>query len=224
MVKPSQVDLMLKIVENPIRRRIIKRLSQEPTYTLELAKEIGEAQQLVTAHIAMMKKEGIVGSNIETSPIGPKRRLHFLKQSAYLSISFGPHLYNEQFLTFETLPQKLSNVAKEFMNRISQIQQTQEEPKIEPLSDLLSDIDEKITQIENEKTVLLCIRNLTMQKANEELELQEKTHEEKRVLHFILDERNMNIEDISKALNLQESTIRQILENLKKDLQNLTTK
>jgi predicted transcriptional regulator len=37
----DQVNAMLKIVENPIRRKIIKRLSQEPSYALELAKEIG---------------------------------------------------------------------------------------------------------------------------------------------------------------------------------------
>ena len=218
MTEPSQVDSMLKIVENPIRRKIIKRLSQEPSYALELAKEIGEAQQLVTTHLALMERDGFISSNIETSPVGPKRRLYFLKQSAYLTVSFGPHLYDEQFLNFETLPSKLSKGAAEFLDRIKAIQQNTESHKIESLSNLLSDIDAKLELLEDEKTVLLCIRNLTMRQASEELNAQEKTHNEKRILHFMLDERSTDIEDISKALNLKESIIRSILEKLKNEL------
>jgi predicted transcriptional regulator len=217
MSEPSQIDFMLKIVENPVRRKIIKRLSQEPSYALELAKEIREAQQLVTAHLALMEREGFVGSSIEASPIGPRRKLYFLKQSAYLTVSFGPHLYNEQLLTFETLPPEMSKDATEFLERINKIQLTKR-TKIEPLSNLLSDIDEKLSRLEDEKRVLLCIRNLTMQHASEELEIQEKTHNEKRVLHFIMDERSTDIEDIAEALNLQESTIRMLLAKLKNDL------
>jgi predicted transcriptional regulator len=214
----DQVNAMLKIVENPIRRKIIKRLSQEPSYALELAKEIGEAQQLVTTHLALMERDGFVKSTVETSPIGPKRRLYALEQSAHLTVSFGPHLYNEQFLTFGKLPSKLSNEAASFLGRISKIQQNKNPQRIERLSNLLGDIDEKLGQIEEEKMVLLCIRNLTMQKACEELDIQEKTHNEKRVLHFILDERSTNIEEIAMALNLQESVIRVILEKIKRDI------
>jgi predicted transcriptional regulator len=218
MTEPSKVDSMLKIVENPVRRKIIKRLSQEPTYALELAKEIGEAQQLVTMHLSLMERNGFIGSSITASPFGPKRKLFYLKKSAYLTVSFGPHLYNEQYLTFESLPPTLSKDASEFLDRISAIQQNNKIQKIEPLSNLLSDIDEKLEQVEDEKRVLLCIRNLVMQQASEKLNAQEKTHNEKRVMHFILDERNTNIEEISKALNLQESIIRNILEKIKHDL------
>jgi len=129
MPEPSQVDFILKIVENPIRRKIIKRLSQEPTYALELAKEIREAQQLVTAHLALMERDGFVDSNLEASPVGPKRKLYFLKQSAYLTVSFGPHLYNEQLLTLEALPSELSKDAVKFLDRITKIKQDKKNQK-----------------------------------------------------------------------------------------------
>ena len=35
------LDGLLKILENPIRRRVIERLSQEPNYSLRLSKELG---------------------------------------------------------------------------------------------------------------------------------------------------------------------------------------
>lgn len=218
MTRLSQVDSILRIVENPVRRKIIKRLSQEPTYALELAKDIGETQQLVTTHLALMERDGFIGSNFESSPVGPKRKFFFLKHSAYLAVSFGPHLYNEQFLNFEQLPSKLSDYAVEFLERITSIKQTPQSPKIEFLSKLLSDIDSKLTLLEDEKAVLLFIRNLAMRQASEELSSQEKTHNEKRIMHFILDERSMDIEEISKALNLKESIIRGILEKIKDEL------
>ncbi len=218
MTNQSKVDSILRIVENPVRRKIIKRLSQEPTYALEIAKEIGEAQQLVTTHLALMERDGFIGSNIQASPVGPKRKLYYLKQSAYLTVSFGPHLYDEQFLNFETLPAKLSEDATDFLERITGIKQNTKNPKIESLSNLLSDIDAKLAQLEDEKAGLLCIRNLTMRQASEELNTQEKTHNEKRILHFILDERSTDIEDISKALNLKESIIRSILEKLEDEI------
>ncbi|MDI9578442.1 MAG: ArsR family transcriptional regulator [Thermoproteota archaeon] len=216
MTEKSPVDLLLTIVENPVRRKIIKRLSQEPSYALEIAKELGVGQQLVTAHLAMMERVGLISSNMETSPFGPKRRLYFLNQSACLSISFGPHLYDEQFLTFDKLPNKLSKDALSFLNRLSQIESAKDS-RLKIISDLVADIDEKILRSEDEKTVLLYLRNLAMKHASEELNTQETTHDEKRILHFIIDEKNTDVEVISQALNLKESIIREIINRLRED-------
>lgn len=216
MTEKSPVDLLLTIVENPVRRKIIKRLSQAPSYALEIAKELGVGQQLVTAHLAMMERVGLISSNMETSPFGPKRRLYFLNQSACLSISFGPHLYDEQFLTFDKLPNKLSKDALSFLNRLSQIESAKDS-RLKIISDLVADIDEKILRFEDEKTVLLYLRNLAMKHASEELNTQETTHDEKRILHFIIDEKNTDVEVISQALNLKESIIREIINRLRED-------
>jgi len=214
-----QIDLMLKAVENPVRRKIIKRLSQEPSYPLELSKEIGEAQQLVTSHLAFLEKAGIVSSSIVASPFGPNRRSYFLKQSGYISLSFGPHLFNEQLLDFQSLPADLSYQATDFMKRLSSIEKSDsEESKIEPLASLIKDIDNKLSELENEKTVLLFIRNLTMKHATQELQSQEKSHDERRLLHYILNERTTDVERISQALNLKESIVRMMLEKLHKEI------
>jgi ArsR family transcriptional regulator len=217
MSEQSQLNSILRLIENPVRRKILKRLSQEPSYPLELAKEIGEAQQLVTSHLALLEKAGIVSSSLTASPLGPNRKSYFLKQSAYLSISFGPHLFNEQFLNFKALPEELSKPANDFMKRISEIKENNNESKIEPFSCLFKDIDDKLEKLEGEKTVLLFIRDLAMKHASENLEEQHKTHDERRILHYILDERSSNIENISKALNLKESLVRSMLEKLKEE-------
>ncbi len=218
MSEQSQIDSVFKAVENPVRRKIIKRLSHEPSYPLELSREIGEAQQLVTSHLAILERAGIVGSDTSVSPFGPKRKLFFLRQSASLSLSFGPHLFNEQFLSFEALPTELSKQATGFMKRIAEIEHDTEASKIKPFSFLLEDIDSKLDELDGEKAVLLFIRNLAMKYASEEFENQQKTHDERRILHYVLDERTKDIESISEALNLKETLVRAILEKIRKEI------
>lgn len=221
MSETAKLDLMLTVVENPIRRKIIRRLSQEPSYPLEIAKEIGVGQQLVVNHLAMMERHGFVHSSMESSPLGPKRRLYFLNQSVYLTVSFGPHLYDEKYFTFETLPNKISKDASDLLGRIDELKEKQSCSTIEPLADLISDIDSKLARLEDEKAVLLYIRNLAMKQASKAINIQKTPHNERRILHFIIDEQSEDVEAISRTLNLREAQVREILTKLKKEHPNI---
>jgi ArsR family transcriptional regulator len=218
MTEPNKIDSILSVIENPVRRKIIRRLSQESSYPLELSKELGMGQQLVAAHLRIMERKGLLGSSTQTSPVGPSRKIYFLKKSVNLSVGFGPHLYSEQILSFDTLPSEVSEEAEEFISRIRNIQKASQQTRMSTLSDLISEIDSQLDNVEAEKAVLLYVRNLAMKQAAEAMNRTAKTHEEKRVLHFILDERSQDVENIAAALNLRESVIREILQSLKKEL------
>jgi ArsR family transcriptional regulator len=218
MTEPNKIDSILSVIENPVRRKIIRRLSQESSYPLELSKELGMGQQLVAAHLRIMERKGLLGSSTQTSPVGPSRKIYFLKKSVNLSVGFGSHLYSEQILSFDTLPSEVSEEAEEFISRIRNIQKASQQTRMSTLSDLISEIDSQLDNVEAEKAVLLYVRNLAMKQAAEAMNRTAKTHEEKRVLHFILDERSQDVENIAAALNLRESVIREILQSLKKEL------
>lgn len=218
MTDASQIDAILAAIENPIRRKILKRLSQEPSYPLEIAKELGIGQQLVAAHLAIMERNGIVSSSLEKSPLGPKRRLYFLNKPVCVTISFGPHLYSEQVSTFESIPNTLSKECNSFLNRINEIEKSHGNYSLDDLSKLLADIDNEILRIENEKTALLYIRNLAMKQVADILNTQKRSTVEKRIMYFLLDEKSEDIEEISAALNLREAIIREILKKLKGEI------
>jgi len=219
MTDQNEIDLILSVMENPVRRRIIKRLSQEPSYPLELSKELGLGQQLIASHLGIMEREGFVGSAIETSPVGPSRRIYFLKKSVYFSVGFGPHLYSEQALSFETIPGNISEEAEKLISQIRSIQKSSEPTSMmASFSNLIAEIDKEIDSIKAEKVVLLYVRNLAMKQACDAMDKADKTHDERRVLHYILDERNKNVEDIAATLNLRESVIRGILQSLREEL------
>ena len=57
-----------------------------------------------------------------------------------------------------------------------------------------------------------------MEHDTEDLKSQQKGHDERRILHYLIDERTINVESIFKALNLRESFIKLVIERLKEDI------
>ncbi len=74
----EELDAILSMINNQVRRDIIKRLSQEPSYPLQLSKELGVGQQLIAKHLDALEDAGIVASSLEPSPIGPSRKEYAL--------------------------------------------------------------------------------------------------------------------------------------------------
>ena len=219
--KPELNSLLLQI-GNPIRRKIIKRLSQQPSYPLELSKEMGLGQQLIASHLSEMEKNGIVTSSIKKSPRGPNRRVYMLKKNVSIKVDFGPHLYNEKSVSLDILDQEALKNASTLIRRIHEIQEyTEDISKLTAFANILTEIDHRLLNLEEERVGLLYVRNQIMEKVEQELSVAERTLEEKRVFYYILDEHRRDIEEISKSLNLRESEIRRILEELKKEIENL---
>src|SRR5580700_6990480 len=95
-----EFDSVLQVIENPVRRRIIKRLSQEPSYALQLSKELGLGQPLVAKHLSVMEKAGLVTSALERSPSGPERKRYSLAKSISITMDVAPHLFKEKATSF----------------------------------------------------------------------------------------------------------------------------
>jgi ArsR family transcriptional regulator len=216
------LDALLLQIGNPIRRKIIKRLSQQPSYPLELSKEMGLGQQLIASHLSEMEKNGIVTSSIKKSPTGPNRRVYMLKKNLSIKVDFGPHLYNEKTVSLDILDQKVLKDAPTLIQRIREIQGCSEDiDKLTAFANILTEIDLRLQYLEEEQVALLNIRNQIMEKVEQELSVAKRTLVEKRVFYYILDEHSRNIEEISKSLNLKESEIRRILEEFKNEIENL---
>ena len=216
MTEPD-LDSILKIIENPVRRRIVERLSQEPAYPLQISQELGIGQQLVTKHLDAMEKAGIVTSTMVQSPTGPERRQYVLAKSVSIIVDFAPNLFNARVFSFETVPSGQSSGASSLVGRIDKISESSDEAgKIARFARILQEIDKKIMQLEDERAVLLYIRNAAMREASKAVTKTEARTDRKRVLHYILDKHSRDIDSISKTLNLRDAYAREIVADLKK--------
>ena len=97
----EELDEIFALLENPIRRQLIQRLSETPNFALQLSKELRLAQQLVAKHLQIMENQGFVSSREERSPRGPKRKLYQLNRHISLRVDVAPNLYNQQITSFE---------------------------------------------------------------------------------------------------------------------------
>jgi ArsR family transcriptional regulator len=219
-MEQSELDLMLELLENPIRRKIVERLSQEPSYSLQISKELGLGQQLVSSHLDLMEEAGLVESSMQESPTGPKRRAFLLSKSVSVTIDVGPHLFNVEMHSFDDAPKgETPAVASSFKEEIERILKHPDgKKKIGEFVKFFSDIDKKIGEFENARAALLSVRNLAMQRVSAILSQSSRTPEERRVLYHIMSEDDKTIENLSETLNIREAVIREMLKELQKGL------
>jgi ArsR family transcriptional regulator len=213
-VEDKELDTLLSVLENPIRRRIVKRLSQGPSYALQLAKELGLGQPLVAKHLEMMEGAGVVTSLREPSETGPHRKTYTLAKSISITLDLAPNLFIQRGFTFGSISvRELPEEEGKIMAETAKV--SGEKPKdVSTISELLERVDDKLDEIEEERAALLYIRNKAMGSASKALEkVEERT--KRRVIYSILEEHDMDVRRLSEDLDLRESVIRDILREMR---------
>ena len=215
----SDFDSILLAVENPVRRKIFRRLSEEPGYQLQLSRELGLSQQLVAKHLDSMEDAGFVTSMLETSPRGPKRKEYLLRRSVSITIDFAPSLFRTRVFSFGASPGVAED--SESSALIARMNDALRSPddaaRIGPLGEIISDLDRKLRQMEEERAVLLYIRNLAMTEAARASGAF-RGRDRRKTLHYLLREQNDNLNRMSTTLGLREQIVGDILVEIEKEL------
>jgi predicted transcriptional regulator len=214
-LESDELDTILQVVENPVRRKIIKRLSREPAYQLQLSKELGLGQSLVAKHLKTMKDAGLVTVTGEESASGPERRRYSLARGITITMDLGPNLFIEKGTVFGPHPgRKRSGFVAHLRKRVEETSEKLDDAKrVSELAEILGDIDRRIREVEDERTELLDVRNLAMGEAAKVASKLEGIDVRKVLLH-VLDEHDREVQRISEALNLREFTVKSILDEL----------
>jgi predicted transcriptional regulator len=219
-LKARELDSVLQVIENPVRRRIIKRLSQEPSYALQLSKELGLGQPLVAKHLSLMEKAGLVTSALESSPSGPERRRYSLAKSISITMDVAPHLFKERAISFDAesggKTQKQNDAPLGKLVRAA-LAASGEKERLSQISEVLSEIDVRIGAVEEERVGLLTARNELMNEAARIVGNLED-HDTRRVVFYILEEHDKEVASISQSLDMREMVVRSILEELERDI------
>ena len=217
-MESEELDRLLQVMENPVRRKIIRRLSQEPAYALQLSKELGLGQSLIAKHMDVMEKAGLVTSVVRDTRSGPKgKRWYSLSRTVSIRMDLGPNLFIESGTAFKTgleRPEAVGRLKKRVRDA-ALIEDGGE--KFTILSEVLNGVDERMREIEGERAGLLEVRDLAMCEAASVVSRFEEL-DTRKVLHHILDEHDREVAHISEALNLREYAVRSILEELREFL------
>ena len=215
----SDLDSILLAVENPVRRKIFRRLSEEPGYQLQLSKELGLSQQLVAKHLDSMEDAGFVTSMLETSPRGPKRKEYLLRRSVSITIDFAPSLFRTRVFSFGASPGVVEDSeGSALIARMNDVLRSPDEAaRIGPLGEIISDLDRKLRQMEEERAVLLYLRNLAMTEAAR-ASGSFRGRDRRKTLQYRLREQNDRLNRMSTTLGLREQIVGDILVEIEKEL------
>ncbi|HXW95248.1 MAG TPA: ArsR family transcriptional regulator [Nitrososphaerales archaeon] len=217
-MEQEELDTILQVVENPVRRKIIKRLSQEPAYALQLSKELSLGQPLVAKHLVVMEHAGLVSSAKEASPAGPPRKKYSLAKGVTITMDVGPNVFLERGMSLRPRPAAKSSEEVIRLRRMLDraIGVNDGRKRLTSLSEVLSEVDIRMEGLESERADLLDVRNQAMREASRIAE-NLAGRDMRRVLFHILNEHNREVRRISEALNIREFSVKEILDELERN-------
>jgi len=211
-------ETVVEVLGNPIRRQIIRKLSEGPDYALRLSNELNIHQQLAAKHLKVIRNADLVDIVRQKSGRGADQKLFTLNKFYSLQIDFSPSLYNERLISFNNPDRWV--LADNYMEHLEdQVHELVEEEsgvdKINPLSQIIQVIDDELEDMEKRRARLLYIRNLAMNTSGQAMD--ELDRRKRQVLHHILDQGQANIVTLSRHLQLREETVRDIVSDLEKE-------
>ena len=102
-----ELDQILAVLENPIRRKILMKLSGDTNYPLQLSKELNVSQQAIMKHLKVLEENDFVRSFEERSDKGgPPRKVYVPRRRYCVRIDIGPNSYSEEFYTYRSYEAK----------------------------------------------------------------------------------------------------------------------
>jgi predicted transcriptional regulator len=209
---------VLGTVENPVRRRIIAKLSEEPNYQLQLSKELGLSQQLVAKHLVTMEDAGLLSTISQDSPRGPQRKEYMLKKCLSVTIDLAPNLFRARMFSFGAVPGvQHTEENAQTMTQVSEVLRYHEgASRIRPLTQVVAEVDKKLKDMEEERAVLLYLRSLALREAAR-ITTSLPSDDRRKVLRYLMREEGDGIGGISASLGLQKQVVGEILEEIERE-------
>lgn len=141
----TEIDELLSIIENPNRRRILAYLTKEPSYPLQLSKELGISQQAVMKNLALMEQTGMLISHPEESSMGPTRTVYSPNRQFTLMIDLHGNMFTTRLISTGTVDSGQPGSID-----------------MEAAIDRMEQLDSKIEELDRERASLLDERDSIM--------------------------------------------------------------
>jgi ArsR family transcriptional regulator len=226
MANIDNIDVLLEVLGNDTRRRILQLLADEPRYFIQLSKDLGVSQQAVLKHLEVLERNGFVSSFDKDSDFAaPKRKYYQLNRSCMLAIGITRDAV--QFV-FHDIPQEsarskvLQPGFKTLQRQLLELEQESDPSKILNLSDsLLKEINAKLTELANTEIALLRLRQSITRTAHEAIRNAFDQDLQRQILYSTIgEEKRPDVDELSEMLDAREREVSQALKALRQRLQN----
>ncbi len=198
------LDILLSMVENPTRRKILESLVKEPHYPLQLSKELGISQQAVMKNLNMLEKNGMVVSYQVSSSMGPMRTVYEPNSEFTLVIDMRNGMFSARMIEpSEEEDEGFENVKMESLKKTRQT---------------ISEIDNKIEELNKERSKLIREREKVMASAMSNLNSTGCGYAHRNLMYEILNEPDRSMEQLSEDLNARPEVVKDLINDIENAL------
>jgi predicted transcriptional regulator len=198
------LDILLSMVENPTRRKILESLVKEPHYPLQLSKELGISQQAVMKNLNMLEKNGMVVSYQVSSSIGPMRTVYEPNSEFTLVIDMRNGMFSARMIEpSEDEKEGFDDVKMESLKKTRQT---------------ISEIDAKIEELDKERSKLIREREQVMASALSSLNGTGCGYMHRNLMYEILNEPDRSMEQLSEDLDARPEVVKGLINDIENSL------
>jgi ArsR family transcriptional regulator len=226
LTNPDDSEVLLDVLGNETRRRILQLLADEPRYFIQLSKDLGVSGQAVLKHLEILERYGFVQSFQGDSEFAaPKRKYFQLNRSCMLAIGITNDAV--QFV-FHDIPQESgSNTLKQLelksvQKGVSELDREKDPSKVVSLSDtLLRDINQKLRDLAGTEIALLRLKQKITRTAHESIRESIEEELERQILYSIIgEEKRPDVNQLSERLDAREREVNDAIKSLRRRFQN----
>lgn len=188
------LDVLLSMIENPTRRKILESLVKMPRYPLQLSKELGISQQAVMKNLSVLEKNGMVVSYRESSSIGPERTV------------YEP---NSEFTLIVDMRRGM------FSARMVEPKGERKDVDVDNLKEMRSkviDIDNELEQLEKRYSELMREKESIIASVISK----QDGYAQKSLAYEILDAPKKTVEELSKDLNARTDVVKEMIDDIER--------
>ncbi|MEP0825797.1 MAG: helix-turn-helix domain-containing protein [Nitrososphaera sp.] len=205
-------DVILDILGNDTRRRILSVLAREPMYFNQLAREIDIGQQAILRHLEALEESGLVETYAEKSDLGaPNRKYYRLNSSFVLTIALSEDDFTISSQKIQEIRHKES--MKKYYKKLDSIPEDTGRA-LAYLQQSMAAIDEEIALFESRLADLRALRQQILHRLHE-IGADNFEGEERKVLYTIVKESPKSLAELSDILDEKESDLREIITSMK---------
>jgi ArsR family transcriptional regulator len=206
--------VILDILGNDTRRKILAVLSQQPMYFNQLAREIDIGQQAILRHLQMLESNSIIKTYGEKSDLGaPDRKYYKLGTSFVLTVSLSADDFS---ITNQKIMESRQKRSREYYKRFDSLPEEAGQA-LSALQSNLVDVEQEISGLESRLNDLRALKQLILHKLHEiGVEVFEK--DERGILYKIVEESPKSVSELSSMVGTKESDLKTIMKAMKNKL------
>ncbi|MGD0056391.1 MAG: helix-turn-helix domain-containing protein [Methanomassiliicoccales archaeon] len=210
----NDLDMLLSIIENPTRRKILEALVREPNYPLKLSKELQMSQQTIMKHLKVLEDSELVRSHPEESDRGgPNRKLYVPTSEFTIIVDVGPGLFNAEIVMPED--------SDRLIDQNGTLSEPQGQPiergfkeEVDSLRGSILNIDKELEDLHAKRASLIRLKEQTIEMARKFVENSVDNYQVRRIVYESIKKPSLSSQQIGRELGIRDEMVQDVMDEL----------